>query len=234
MKTKFLRYSLSKLNQVVRHYAELEKVGEGVYTYLRSKDPYREEDDQIGIVLRLDNVFFEYGAYRRRFLAGQNVAEAGAQFLTTFHQIIERTMQEDRHLQLLFVRIYEELGLDAERLIRYREEHRERMRQKDEEKRRIKEEERRQAEEQQQERLKEAKEKFASGEYISCEDFIGLCQQLQIPIPLRTHGTLSQSVIELSHRSGIRYMRMKGKRSPKLNGCFALARTLHGKLTENA
>lgn len=234
MKTKFLRYSLSKLNQVVQHYAELEKVGEGVYTYLKSKDPYREEDDQIGIVLQLDNVFFEYGAYSRRCLAGQNVAEAGAQFLEAFHQIVERTMQEERPLQLLFVRIYEELGLDAGPLIRYREGYRERMRQKNEERQRIEEEKRRQAEEQRQERLKESKEKFASGEHISCEEFIGLCQQLQIPIPLRTHGTLRRSVTELSHRAGIRYMRMKGRRSPKLNGCFALVRALHAKLTNNA
>lgn len=234
MKTKFLRYSLSKLNQVVRHYAELEKVGEGVYIYLKNKDRYREADDQIGIVLQLDNVFFEYGVYSRRFLVGQNVAEAGAQFLAAFHQIVERTMQEERHLQLLFVRIYEELGLDAGPLIRYREGYRERMRQKNEERQRLKEEERRQAEEQRQERLKEAGEKFLAGEFIPCEEFIGLCQQLQIPIPLRTHGTLRRSVTELSHRAGIRYMRMKGQRSPKLNGCFALVRALHAKLTENA
>lgn len=47
MKTKFLCYSRSNPNQVVWHYAELEKVGEGVYTYLQQKDQYREEDDMI-------------------------------------------------------------------------------------------------------------------------------------------------------------------------------------------
>lgn len=234
MKTKFLRYSLSKFNQVVRHYAELEKVSESVYTYLKCKDPHREEDDQIGIVLRLDNVFFEYGTYSRRFLTGQNIADAGAQFLAAFHRIIEQTMQEERHLQLLFVRIYEELGLDAETLIRYREEYRERMRQKNEEKKRIEEEKLQQAEERKQKRLKEAKEKFVAGEFISCEDFIGLCKLLQVPVSLRTHGTLSRSVTELSYTTGIRYSRMKGQRSPKLNGCFALVRALHAKLTEKS
>lgn len=233
MKTKFLRYSLSKLNQVVRHYAELEKVGEGVYTYLKSKDPYHEEDDQIGIVLQLDNVFFEYAAYSRRVLAGQNVAEAGVQFLAVFHQIVERTTQEGRHLQLLFVRIYEELGLDAEHLIRYREEHRERMRQKDEEKKHYRVEQRRQTEKQQQERLRKAGEKFVAGEFIPCEDFIGLCKQLQVPIALRTHGTLRRCVEELSLKS-ISYTRMRGKSGPKLDGCFALVKTLHGKLTEKS
>ncbi len=53
-------------------------------------------------------------------------------------------------------------------------------------------------------------------------------------MPLRTYGTLNRSVTELSHRAGIRYMRMKGQRSPRLNGCFALVRALHTKLTEKA
>lgn len=233
MKTKFLRYSLSKLNQVVWHYAELEKVSDGVYTYLQSKDQYREQDDLIAIVLQLKNVFFEYGAYSRRILAGQNIAEAGTQFLTAFHQIVEQTMQEGRHLQLLFVRIYEELGLDAEHLIRYREEHRERMRQKDEEKKHYRDEQRRQTEKQQQERLRKAGEKFVAGEFISCEDFIGLCKQLQVPVALRTHGTLRRSVVELSLNS-IGYTRMSGKCGPKLDGCFALVRVLHAKLTEKS
>ncbi len=231
MKTKFLSYSHPKLNQVVRHCAELEKVGEGVYTYLKSKDPYREEDDQIAIVLQLDNVFFEYAAYNRRTFAGQNVAEAGAQFLTVFHQIVERTMQEGRHLQLLFVRIYEELGLDAESLIRYREERRKRLRQEDEKQKRRKEEQWRQAEERKQERLRKAGERFVAGEFIPCEDFICLCKQLQVPVSLRTHGTLRRCVEELSLNS-ISYTRMSGKCGPKLDSCFALVRVLRAKLTE--
>ena len=115
-------YSRSNPNQVVWHYAELGKVGEGVYTYLQQKDQYREEDDMIAIVLQLEDVFFEYGTYSRRFLADKDVAAAGAEVLKNFHRTIEQTMQEGRHLQLLLVRIYEELGLDAAPLIRYREE----------------------------------------------------------------------------------------------------------------
>ena len=53
MKTKFLCYSRTNHNQVVWHYAELEKVGEGVYTYLQQKDQYREENDMIATVLQL-------------------------------------------------------------------------------------------------------------------------------------------------------------------------------------
>lgn len=83
MKTKFLCYSRSNPNQVVWHYAELEKVGEGVYTYLQQKDQYREEDDMIAIVLQLEDVFFEYGTYNRRFLADKDVVATGAEVLKT-------------------------------------------------------------------------------------------------------------------------------------------------------
>lgn len=155
-KTKFLRYSHSKLNQVVWHYAELKKVGDGVYTYLRQKDPYREEDDMIAIVLQLENVFFEQGAYSRRHLSGKNVTAAGTEFLANFHSNIELTMQEGRHLQLLFVRIYEELGHDAGPLIRYREERQLRLQQEAEEQKRRKEYLQRQAEEQQRMHLQQA------------------------------------------------------------------------------
>lgn len=230
-KTKLLRYSHSKLNQVVWHYAELEKVGDGVYTYLLQKNQYREEDDMIAIVLQLENVFFEQGAYSRRHLSGKNVTAAGTEFLANFHRNIELTMQEGRHLQLLFVRIYEELGRDATPLIRYREEHQLRLQQEAEERERRKEDQRRQAEEQQREHLRQAGNRYLAGEFISCEDFIGLCKFEQIPIPLRTHGTLHRSVSELS-RNSIRYRCTKGKASPKLDGCFSLVEALYEKLSK--
>lgn len=230
MKTKFLRYSLSKLNHVVWHYAELEKVSDGVYTYLKSKDQYREQDDLIAIVLQLENVFFEYGSYHRQFLAGQNIAEAGAKVLANFYRTLEQTMQEGKHLQLLFVRIYEEMGRDTTPLIRYREERRLRLQQEDEKKNRCKEERQRQAEERDRERLRKAGGRFIAGEFIPYEDFIGLCKQKQVLIPSRTHGTLRRNVKELSLNK-ISYTRMSGKCGPKLDGCFALVKVLYNKLT---
>ncbi len=231
MKTKFLCYSRTNHNQVVWHYAELEKVGEGVYTYLQRKDQYREEDDMIAIVLQLDNVFFEHGVYSRRYLSGKNVVAVGTEFLASFHLNIEQTMQEGRHLQLLFVRIYEELGRDAAPLIRYREERELRLQQEAEVRKHRKEQQRRQAEEQQCEQLRQAGDKFLAEEFISCENFIALCKRERIPIPLRTHGTLHRSVHELS-RNNIRYMLTKSRSIPKLGGCFALVKALCEKLSE--
>lgn len=231
MKTKFLCYSRSNPNQVVRHYAELEKVGNGVYTSLREQDQYREEDDMITIVLQLENVFFEEGTYSRRYLSDMNVAAAGTEFLANFHRTVEQTMQEGRHLQLLFVWIYEELGRDAAPLIRYREERQLRLQQEAEERKHRKEEQQRQAEERQREQLRQAGNRFLAGEFISSEDFIGLCKLKRIPIPLRTHGTLHRSVTELT-RNSIRHRRTRGKAAPKLNGCFPLVKALCEKLSE--
>ena len=231
MKTKFLCYSRSNPNQVVWHYAELEKIGAGVYIYLQQKDQYREEDDMIAIVLQLDNVFFEHGVYSRRYLSGKNVVAVGTEFLASFHLNIEQTMQEGRHLQLLFVRIYEELGRDAAPLIRYREERELRLQQEAEVRKHRKEQQRRQAEEQQCEQLRQAGDKFLAGEFISCENFIALCKRERIFIPLRTHGTLHRSVHELS-RNNIRYILTKSRTIPKLGGCFALVKALCEKLSE--
>lgn len=233
MKTKFLCYSRSHPSQIVCHYAELKKVGEGVYTYLQQKDQCREEDDMSTLVLQLENVFFEYGTYNRRFLSDKDVAIAGAEVLKNFHRTVEQIMQDGRYLQLLFVRIYEELGRDATPLIRYREEHQLRLQQEGEERKRRKEEQRRQAEEQQREQLRQAGNRFLAGESISCEDFIGLCKLEQIPIPLRTHGTLHRSVTELS-RNSIRHRRTKSGTKPKLDGCFDLIKALHEKLFKTA
>ena len=171
MKTKFLCYSRTNHNQVVWHYAELEKVGEGVYTYLQQKDQYREENDMIATVLQLEDVFFEYGTQCRRFLDDKEVAAAGAEVLKNFHRTVEQIMQEGRHLPLLIVRIYEELGLDAAPLIRYREERRLRLQREYEERERRNEEQRRQAEEQRRERLRQAGNRFLAGESISSVEF---------------------------------------------------------------
>lgn len=61
MKTKILRYSTQKLNQVVTYYAELENVCENVYTYLYQKDRYREEDDLFAVVLQIEKCIFRKG-----------------------------------------------------------------------------------------------------------------------------------------------------------------------------
>lgn len=234
MKTKLLRYSLSHLNQVVWHYAELEKVGDGVYTYLKSKDQYREQDDLIAVVLRLENVFFEYGNYNRRFLANQNVADTGAKVLANFHRTVEQTMQEGKHLQILFVRIYEEMGRDTAPLLRYREERRLRLKQENEERQRAKDIAQEQAAEKERQRLDAVKQAFVAGEFIKKEDFISLCQQAGIKIPLRTHGTLNKNVVELSYAQGIKYLKIAKKAKPDLTGCYKLIHQYMCKISPQA
>ena len=89
----------------------------------------------------------------------------------------------------------------------------------------------RRKEEQQREQLRLVGNRFLAGEYISSEDFIGLCKLKLISIPLRTHGTLHRSVTELS-RDSICHSHTKSGAKPKLDGCFAMVETLYEKLSE--
>lgn len=229
MKTKILRYSTQKLNQVVTHYAELENVCENVYTYLYQKDRYREEDDLFAVVLQIEKVYFQEGTYSRRNLSRLDLAERGTAFVANFHKNIEEIMQNGRLLPIMFVRIYEELGRDTALLLQYREDRKQRIKKQEEERMRQQELARQQSEALEKERLRTEKDKFIAGERISTEDFIALCKQEEIEIPLRTHGTLNRSILEISH-TGIRYQKQRGKRAPKLDGCFALAKALKLKL----
>lgn len=127
MKTKILRYSTRKLNQVVTHYAELEKVCDNVYTYLYKKDQYREEDVLIAVVLQVENVYSQEGAYRCGFLERKNLPEIGSAYVANFHKMIENIMESGLLLLNLYVRIYEELGHDIIPLLQYRENRRQKL-----------------------------------------------------------------------------------------------------------
>lgn len=233
MKTKILRYSTQKLNQVVTHYAELEKVCDNVYTYLYQKDRYREDDDLIAVVLQIEGVYFQEGAYSRRFLQAKKLAETGLAFVANFHKMIGDMMQNNQFLPILYVRIYEELGRDITPLMQYRENREQRLEQQKRERMREKELAERQSVIREKERLQTEKDKFVAGKSISKEDFIALCKQEGIKIPLRTHGTLNRSILEIS-QTGIRYQKQRGKRAPKLAGCFALVEALKQKLCATA
>lgn len=229
MKTKILRYSTHKLNQVVTHYAELEKVCDRVYTYIYEKDCHREEDDQIAVVLQIENVYFQEGSYSREFLKTKNLSEIGSAFVANFHKMIEDIMQGDQFLPILYVRIYEELGRDITPFLQYRENRRQKLERQKQERMREKERAEQQSAAREKERLQAEKDKFIAGESIRVEDFIALCKQEKIEIPLRTHGTLNRSVLEIS-QINIRFQKQRGKRAPKLDGCFALVQALKQKL----
>lgn len=226
MKTKILRYSTCSLNKIVTLHAELEKVGDNVYTYLFKKDPYREEDDLIAVVLNVEGVYYQEGAYSRRYLQDKDLAQIGSAYVQNFHKRIEETMQQGRHLPIMFVRIYEELGRDTAPLLRYREEREERLRQQDAERARQREQAKKETEARETQRLQGEKQKFIAGEFITAEDFIALCRQEGIDIPLRTHGTINRSVTTLSHKKGICFRKQVGKCAPQLNGCQKLLHAL--------
>lgn len=233
MKTKILKLSDSSLNKIVTHHAELEKAGDNVYTYLFKKDPYREDDDLIAVVLNVEGVYFQEGAYSRRSLRGKDLAHVGSTYVQNFHKTIEGTMQQGRHLPIMFVRIYEELGRDTAPLLKYREDRKERLRQQDEERSRRREQAKKEAEARETQRLQDEKAKFIAGEFISTEDFVALCRQEGIAIPLRTHGTLNRSVTALSHKTGIRSREIIADSTPDYIPGFLIFIKIHDKRNDN-
>lgn len=229
MKTKILRYSTRKLNQVVTHYAELEKVCDNVYTYRCKKGEYREEDDLIAVVIQIENVYFQRGTYSRRFLKNKSLAETGSAFVTNFHKMIKEIMQNNQLLPILYVRVYEQLGHDITPLLQYRENRSRKIERQKQEQMREKEQADQLSAAREKERLQTEKDKFIAGETINAKDFVALCKQEEIKMTPATLGVLKQSVLEISAKN-IRYLTKKGKRPPKLNGCLALVNALKQKL----
>jgi hypothetical protein len=59
--------------------------------------------------------------YSRQFLQGRDVGKAGSGYVVDFRTAIEDDMRNGRYINLLKVRIFEELGWDSRPLLKYRE-----------------------------------------------------------------------------------------------------------------
>lgn len=206
---------------------ELEQVSPNVYIYLLEKsDDGKPENDIVGVVLRTANVFHETDECRRSSITDPTLLSSLQQRAEQFVEYIQHIMQQGLFLQILHIKVYDELGLDTRPLWDYRQRI---AHQKKEIRERQRKEERLRLEDQERKRLKEAKAKLLAGESIVTGDFMALCQQDGVPIPPRTMGTLAKNVIELSNNN-IRYFQT-GKRAPKLDGCFNV---IHAYLKKNA
>ena len=123
---------------------------------------------------------------------------------------IGQIMRRGDILKNLYVKIYEELGLNTAPLIEYQQKRTERIHTESV-----------RLQQQEQERLESEKEKFNAGNFIDMNDFLALCKQAGVVIPLRTHGTFNARVINVSPKQ-IGYRIIPKKRAPKLDGCFKI------------
>lgn len=230
MKTKILTYSHRVLNKVVTCYADLEPINDKVYTYLYETSPYGSDRDRLALVLRVGDVYFKQNIYDRAFIASHDFGTEGARAADNYRQNVELAMQNGQFVTSLTVRVYQENGWDAAPLIQYRQ-----MREK---KRKAEEAEqkcRQKAEalaraERECERLRTAQQDLHNGGYIEKDDFIALCKQEGIDIPMRTHGTFNRSVVSVSLHNGLKYRCLPRKRKPNFDGCFKVIRAYRDKM----
>ena len=199
MKTRILMYSSKELNKIVQKYVELDKISEHVYTFLVDKNKYDDpEQDLLDVVLCTSNVYWREATYQRKTLSQPGFVEGEEYLALHLAEHIDQIMRRGDFLKNLYVKIYEELGLNTAPLIEYRQKRTERIHTESVRLQQQKQAEETQAQQQEQKRLEGKKEKFLNGELISKVDFLTLCKQSGVKIPGRIHGTFNTYVLTVS------------------------------------
>jgi hypothetical protein len=225
MRTKVLEYGSTEPNKIVCHNRDLEQVAEGVYTHLYEKSEYSEDSDQLCVVLKIGDVYFEEGVYRRQTLRQNDLGKIGTEYIANYRDKVEDDMQNDRHVSAMTVRVFEELGWDSTSLEQYRQVWAVRKeverKQQEREKILVAEQAAKEAAEKERLRLEKVKADFIAGTNIAPADFMVLCKSAGIVVPLRTHGTMNKLVC-VNFNGTVSYYRQKGKRKPDVTGCQKL------------
>lgn len=222
MKTRILMYSSKELNKIVQKYVELDKTSEHVYTFLVDKNKYDDpEQDLLDVVLCTSNVYWREATYQRKTLSQPGFVESEEYLALHLAEHIDQIMRRGDFLKNLYVKIYEELGFNTAPLIEYQQKRTERIHTESVRLQQQEQAKETQVQQQEQERLESEKEKFNAGNFIDMNDFLALCKQAGVVIPLRTHGTFNARVINVSPKQ-IEYRIIPKKRAPKLDGCFKI------------
>ena len=167
MKTRILMYSSKELNKIVQKYVELEKISEHVYTFLVDKNEYdNPEQDLLGVVLCTSNVYYREATYQRKTLSQPGFVESEEYLALHLTEHIGQIMRRGDFLKNLYVKIYEELGLNPAPLLEYRQKRTERIHTESVRLQQLKQAKETQAQQQEQERLESEKDKFIAGQFI--------------------------------------------------------------------
>lgn len=218
MKTKILRYGVyPRHNDVVTAYVELDRISDCLYYYLHEKNAHSDDEDMIVLVLKVGEVYFAEGTYRRSFI-NKRVSFAN-EFVAGFYEKVEEAIARGEHVPIMWVEVYRANGLDATPLIEHREKRVLMNLEKAEQLKRQRELKKQQEAENERTRLEEVKAKFIAGEMIATDDFLTLAKEAGMEIHIRTIGTFRRNTNEMNRSGSIRCHWYKGKRPPVLTGC---------------
>jgi hypothetical protein len=232
-RTKVIRYSYSKINKVVIRNMNLYKVNDNVYLSEFEKDEFRWEDDRFVFVLKVKDLFVESDIMSRRWIEDHpEAAEIANKAALTYVEHIEGLVKDKKHIPLLFISVYEELGLDTKSLWDVRAERELLKKEKEQKEAEEKKQKQLEAEIKEKDRLEQVKQQFLNGEFINVEDFLVLCKNDGVDIHIRTKGTFYKNVDTLNISGSIYYNKQKGK-NPSFSGCFKAIAQYKIFLTQN-
>lgn len=147
-----------------------------------------------------------------------NLVDEADRMARNFHAYINNLIEEGKHIQLLHIRVFEELGLDTQPLWNAREARSLRIKQKKEANAEQMQRQKLEKEQLEAERLEKVKLTFLNNEYINVDDFLILCKQADLDIHIRTKGTFNKNVSAVKITGSIKYHSIRGKKV-NLDGC---------------
>lgn len=219
MKEKVLKYK-SDGNTVVAPYMELETYAENVYLSLSHKDEYGNANyDHFHVVCKIDNVYFSCGRYSREMLGKEEYREKIIGYCKNWIANTLLDAENGKHVSLLSIRVFEELGLDTDPLLQAREAYLKKQEQRRQEQREKEEEKRKLEEIKWQRELDNEKQKFLNGNEITAQIFLAIAKRDGFEVHIRTKGTFNRHVKGLDKSGCIHYRKQRGTRTPDFSGC---------------
>ena len=226
MKAKVYQYGqYPRHNQIVVHVIDIEPLAENVYGHVVKRNKENPEHDELGIILKIGDGFFELDSVSRQFIGNADKLKIAVDVANDYEAHLNWRMENDLYISLMDIKVYETLGKDTSPLLRYREI----REQKKEEKRKMRIRQREEEEQQkiraEAERLDASKQDYLDGKEISGEDFVAICKRDGIELNPRTVGSIYRSVLHVTKDGQLHILRQARNRWPNTNGVQKLIET---------
>lgn len=218
MRTKVIKYA-SNGNRIVNAPLDLEYVADNVYKVFHRADRMGKiEYDTFLIVFRIKDVYFYAGTAYRMEVENSGRCRQLVDIRKGWLQAVEVKAKQRKYINLLEIRVFEALGMDAAPLLQSREAAERRMKE-ERQQREEKEKEIRLRQQQNYDRMLDGhKAEFLAGKMIPVGAFLELAKRDGFEIHIRTKGTFRKARM-LDRRSTITFPRIKGRRDPDFTGC---------------
>lgn len=211
MKAKVLMYK-ADYNTLCTKTVELEKVTEHVY-----KMPVKGCDTVSRVVFDVKGILFTV------MMTNNNVIDAYKDRMESdcmnFVDKIRGMANSGEYIRSIEIRVFECLGLSTDELIKAREVFKEKKKEEERQKEIQHQERKRKEEERRNCVLDKVNDTLVNGGWISCGDFLALCERSGIKMHPRTKHLFNRNITMVSKGQGLKYIKYTGERKPDFTGC---------------